>query len=60
MMQNNAENTPNYQTDADIRQYLNSKDRQARQTMTRLREGTNELRIGQEDIQSQTETEDWK
>ena len=26
-------------------QYLNSKDRQARQTMTRLRGGTNELRI---------------
>ena len=40
-------------------QYLNSKDRQARQTMTRLREGTNELII-EEDIQSQTETEDWK
>ena len=42
--ENKAENIPNIKQTLTFEQYLNSKDRQARQ-MTRLRGGTNELRI---------------
>ena len=46
MQTTKADNIPKYQTDADIRTVLElSKDRQARQTMMRLRGGTNELII---------------
>jgi hypothetical protein len=43
--ENKAENIPNYQTDADIRTVLEQQRQAVGQTMTRLRGGTNELRI---------------